>query len=394
MQTLIKPRYFLFLLLLCLVPAVSHAQIAVGVSIRLGPPALPVYTQPPCPVEGYLWTPGYWGYGAAGYYWVPGVWVAPPRVGLLWTPGYWGFAGGLYGWHAGYWGPHVGFYGGINYGFGYGGGGFVGGHWGGGGFVYNSAVLNVGVGFHNTFVDRTVVNTTVVNNHYSFNGEGGATARPTAAEQAVEHENHFQPTPNQVSHENAMAQDRNQLASTNGGHPGTMAMDSVNGRRFNQQGRIANGVASGQLTAGETKNLESREAGLNKEIHNDRAANGGTLTPQEHQQVNQQQNNLSKSIYNDKHNANTATYGNNEVGARRDNQQQRIANGIRSGQLSPSEAAKVEGHEQNINKTIAADRQADGGKLTPADKKNINKKQNNASKQIYNEKHNEKTAPK
>ena len=62
---------------------------------------MPVYTQPPCPVEGYLWTPGYWGWRTEGYYWVPGVWVAPPRVGVFWTPGYWGFAGGFYGWHAG-----------------------------------------------------------------------------------------------------------------------------------------------------------------------------------------------------------------------------------------------------------------------------------------------------
>jgi len=395
MRALLRPRNFLLLLVLCLLPAVSHAQIAVGVSIHVGPPALPVYTQPPCPTEGYLWTPGYWAYGPVGYFWVPGVWVAPPRVGLLWTPGYWGFAGGLYGWHTGYWGPHVGFYGGINYGFGYGGVGFVGGHWGGGGFVYNSAVLNVGVGFHNTFVDRTVINnTTVVNNHYSFNGEGGVGARPTPEEQATEHENHIQPTPNQISHEHAMSQDRNQLASMNGGHPGTMAMDSVNGRRFNQQGRIAQGVASGQLTPAETKNLESREAHLNGEIHNDRAANGGTLTPQERQQVNHQQNNLSKSIYDDKHNAATEHYGNNEVGQRRDNQQQRIANGIRSGQMSPSESAKTEQHEQNINHQIAADRQANGGKLTPAEKKNINKKQNSASKQIYNDKHNEKKAPK
>jgi len=173
-----------------------------------------------------------------------------------------------------------------------------------------------------------------------------------------------------------------------------MAMDSVNGRRYNQQGRIANGVSSGQLTAGETKHLEGREAGLNKEIHNDRAANGGTLTPQERGQVNRQQNNLSKSIYNDKHNANTANYGSNEVGARRDMQQQRIANGIRNGQMSPSEAAKTEGHQQNINHQIAADRQANGGKLTPGEKNNINQKQNNASQQIYNEKHNDKTAPK
>src|ERR1700689_589399 len=155
----------------------------------------------------------------------------------------------------------------------------------------------------------------------------------------------------------------NQLASFNHGTPCTWAMDSGNGRRFNQQGRIANGVSSGQLTPAETKNLEGREARLNGEIHNDRAANGGTLTPQEPRQVNGQQNNLSNSIYNDKHNAATERYGNNEVGARRDLQQQRIANGVRSGQMSPSEAATTEQHEQNINHQIAADRQANGGKL-------------------------------
>jgi hypothetical protein len=248
---------------------------------------------------------------------------------------------------------------------------------------------------HNTYVDRTVINnTTIINNHYSYNGQGGATARPTSSEMVAEHEQHFQPTSHQFSHEQTARADKNQLASVNHGRPANAAMDYVNGRRYNQQGRIANGVSSGQLTAGETKNLEGREAGLNKEIHNDRSANGGTLTPQERSQVNHQQNNLSKSIYNDKHNANTATYGNNEVGARRDNQQQRIANGIRSGQMSPSEAAKAENKQQNINQHIATDRAANGGKLTPQEKQNINQRQNNASRQIYNEKHNEKTAPK
>jgi WXXGXW repeat (2 copies) len=394
MRMLMKSRNLVLLFILFLIPVASFAQIAV--SIRIGPPALPVYTQPPCPGDGYLWTPGYWAYGPAGYYWVPGVWVTPPRAGLLWTPGYWGFAGGFYGWHAGYWGPHVGFYGGINYGFGYGGVGFFGGRWVGERFEYNTAVVSVNrTVVRNVYEDRTVINnTTVVNNHYSFNGQGGATARPTAGEQAAEHENHFQPTSNQTSHEHDAGQDKNQFASANHGQPGTMAMDSVNGRRYNQQGRIANGISSGQMTAGETKNIEGREANLNKEIHNDRAANGGTLTPQEHQQVNQQQNNLSKSIYNDKHNGNTAQYGNNEVGARRNLQQQRIANGVANGQMSASEAAKAEGHEQNINKQVAADRQANGGKLTPQEKQNINKKQNGASRQIYNEKHNEKTAPK
>jgi hypothetical protein len=394
MRMLRTPRNFLLFLFMLLTPAASFAQIAIGVSLRIGPPALPVYAQPPVPVEGYIWTPGYWAYGDLGYYWVPGVWVAPPRPGVLWTPGYWGFGGGLYGWHAGYWGPHVGFYGGINYGFGYGGVGFGGGMWQGGAFRYNTAVTNVNNSVvRNVYVNKTVINNTTVVNRTSFNGEGGIAAQPNRDEQAAMHEDHVQPTSNQISHEQAQSHDRNQLAAMNHGTPGTAAMDSVNGRRFNQQGRIANGISSGALTPRETKNLEGRESRVNGEIHNDRAANGGKLTPQERQQVNGQQNNLSHSIYDDKHNAATDKYGNTEAGARRDLQQQRIANGVRDGQLSPSETAKAEGHEQNINQHIAADRAANGGKLTPQQKKNINQRQNNASRQIHNEKHNGKVAP-
>jgi len=306
MRTLLKSRNLLLLLFVLLIPAASFAQIAV--SIRIGPPALPVYTQPPCPADGYLWTPGYWAYGPVGYYWVPGVWVTPPRAGVLWTPGYWGFEGGFYGWHAGYWGPHIGFYGGINYGFGYGGVGFVGGRWAGERFVYNTAVVNVNTtGVRNVYVDRTVINnTTVVNNHTSFNGAGGVTARPTSQEQMAQHENHIQPTSTQTSHEHTASQDHSQLASENHGHPGTMAMDSVNGRRYNQQGRIANGVASGQLTAGETKHLEAREQNINQKVAADRQANGGKLTPQERKNINHQQNVVSRKIYEDKHNEKTA----------------------------------------------------------------------------------------
>ena len=281
----------------------SVASAGVAISITVAPPVLPVYVQPPCPTDGYLWTPGYWAWGPDGYYWVPGVWVAPPRVGVLWTPGYWGFVGGNYLWHAGYWGPHVGFYGGVNYGFGYGGVGFGGGVWVGSAFRYNTAVLNVNnTVVRNVYVDRTVINNVTVN-HTSFNGPGGIRAQASAQEQAAAREQHFQATANQMSHEQNFAHDRTALASVNNGHPGTPAMDSVNGRRFNQQGRIANGVASGRLTAGETRNLEGREANVNKEIHADRQANGGTLTPQQRQQVNRQQNNLSRSINEDKHNA-------------------------------------------------------------------------------------------
>ena len=169
---------------------------------------------------------------------------------------------------------------------------------------------------------------------------------------------------------------------------------SVNDRREDQQQRIANGVQSGQLTAGETKRLESREANLNHEIKTDRQANGGKLTPQERQQVNRQQNNLSHSIYNDKHNAAQTHYGNTEVGQRRENQQDRIAQGIRSGQMTPGEAARTENREQNINHSIAADRAANGGKLTPQERRNINHRQNSVSRQIYRQKHNSRVAPK
>src|ERR1700726_4025946 len=123
--------------LVSMIPIQSRAQVAVGISVQIGPPALPVYEQPICPGAGYLWTPGYWAYGDDGYYWVPGTWVVAPTVGFLWTPGYWGWGGGGYFWHAGYWGPHVGFYGGVNYGFGYVGVGYLGGGWEGGHFAYN-----------------------------------------------------------------------------------------------------------------------------------------------------------------------------------------------------------------------------------------------------------------
>jgi hypothetical protein len=147
----------------------ASAQIALGISITVNPPALPTYDQPPIPAVGYIWTPGYWAWGDGDYYWVPGTWVQPPRVGLLWTPGYWDWHDGIYGWNAGYWGPHVGFCGGINYGFGYGGVGFGGGVWRGGVFSYYTTVNNFG-GVHVTnMYNKTVISNTM-NNNVSFNG--------------------------------------------------------------------------------------------------------------------------------------------------------------------------------------------------------------------------------
>src|ERR1700682_3537773 len=169
----------------------------------------------------------------------------------------------------------------------------------------------------------------------------------------------------------------------------TPAADPTIGqRKENQQDRIANGVKSGQLTAGENANLETKEAAINGETKADRVAKDRKLTSAEKTQINQQQNGLSKQIYQDKHNANTAQYGNNKVGQRRENQQDRIAQGVKSGQLTAGETAKLENQQKGINQQVKADRAANGGKLTSGEKAQVNHEQNQASKNIYRKKHN------
>jgi len=166
-----------------------------------------------------------------------------------------------------------------------------------------------------------------------------------------------------------------------------MTFAQVTARRENQQDRIANGVGSGQLTAGETANLENKESYINHEAATDRAANGGTLTSGEKAQINGQQNRLSNQIYTDKHNAATQHYGNTEVGARRENQQNRIAQGIRSGRLNAGQTARLENHEAAINHEVRTDRAANGGKLTPGEHAQVNRQLNRQSGRIYRAKH-------
>ena len=221
-----KLRVLALALALFAIPASSWA--GVFISVGFAPPVLPVYVQPPCPHPGWMWTPGYWGYGADGYYWVPGTWVPAPYMGALWTPPYWGWSSGLYVFHPGYWGPHVGYYGGVNYGFGYMGVGFVGGMWHGGAFAYNTAVMNVNrTVIHNTYIDRTVVrNNTIINNNrvaYS-GGPGGINHPPTAQENAFSREQHMAATQMQTQHETAAMHNVNSYASRNGGHPQNLAM--------------------------------------------------------------------------------------------------------------------------------------------------------------------------
>jgi hypothetical protein len=243
---------FLFLTL-----PLASSLAEVGISINIAPPVLPVVEQPPCPVEGYIWTPGYWAWGIGGYYWVPGVWVAPPAVGLLWTPPWWGWDNGVYVFHEGYWGPTVGFYGGINYGYGYFGNGYWGGHWEGNVFRYNTAVTRVNTTVvHNTYVDSSV-NKQVNATRVSFNGPNGVKAQPTAEQKAAaENAKKMPPTSQQLARQEAASQDPKLQASNNKGHPNPDAIKS-----FNQAHEHGKGAEGGGAAAA---NAENKPASLSE----------------------------------------------------------------------------------------------------------------------------------
>jgi len=216
---MIKNRHRSMILILCamVVSAASFGEI--GISVTFAPPALPVYEQPLCPGDGYLWTPGYWAYDADDYFWVPGTWVLPPEPGLFWTPGYWAWSGEAFTFYDGFWATQVGFYGGINYGFGYFGEGYQGGRWDNGRFFYNRAVNNVNVTeIHNVY-NTTVVNSATVTRVSYNGGNGGIRARPRPDEEAVTHERHIAAVSAQAQHLQAARSNPEQRASANRGKP-------------------------------------------------------------------------------------------------------------------------------------------------------------------------------
>jgi hypothetical protein len=88
-----------------------------------------------------------------------------------------------------------------------------------------------------------------------------------------------------------------------------------------------------------------------------------------------------------------AMYATSEVGRREERQQDRIANGVESGQLTPAEVARLEKHQAELQDQIKNDRSANGGHLTPAERKQINAELDVTSARIYRAKHNDKTVP-
>ncbi len=207
----------------CACPPGGAGQASYLIQADEPPPPLPEYEQPPIPAPGYYWTPGYWAWNNDDYYWVPGAWVEPPQPGLLWTPGYWAFVGGLYAFRPGYWGHEVGFYGGVDYGYGYGGSGYQGGRWDNGRFFYNTSVNNIG-GVHiaNVYSQPVVRNATVT--RASFNGgPGGVVAAATAAQSVVDKGQHVPPTAAQRNQARLASVEKTQFVSANQGKPAVAA---------------------------------------------------------------------------------------------------------------------------------------------------------------------------
>jgi hypothetical protein len=207
----------------CACPPATASAAGPTIEADEPPPPLPVYEQPPVPAPGYVWTPGYWAWNNFDYYWVPGVWVQPAQTGLLWTPGYWAFVGGAYLFHAGYWGPHVGFYGGVNYGFGYNGFGYGGGRWEGNRFLYNTTVNNFG-GVRITNVYTEPVAAAPGAGRVSFNGgPGGVALKPTPEQERLTTEERVRPTSLQVTQARTASMDAMQFRSANHGKPAVAA---------------------------------------------------------------------------------------------------------------------------------------------------------------------------
>jgi hypothetical protein len=207
-------------------PHFQPRRVIAADTVNVAPPPLPSYEQPAMPVEGYVWVPGYWAWRKSvpdDYFWVPGTWVRPPQPGLLWTPPYWSRVDGGYTFHAGYWADEVGFYGGIDYGYGYSGDGYQGGRWENGVFYYNRAVNNLGsLGIANFYDQAVTADDSAV--HVSFNGGRRGTAlQPTRHQELLAGAQHVGTTTEQRKHFELAAMDRSLYSKLNNGEPGVAA---------------------------------------------------------------------------------------------------------------------------------------------------------------------------
>src|SRR6185503_1495173 len=238
MHSIKRLRWILPVLFLTFLTASTPSQIAIRVT--MAPPPLPVYEQPPCPEQGWMWVPGYWAWDDEGYYWVPGEWVAAPYTGALWTPPWWGWDNGRYLFHEGYWGNEVGYYGGIDYGHGYMGEGFSGGEWRDGRFAYNTAVMRVDPTIiHNTYTNERIVRERTIANdrHIAYSGgPNGIHHDPTPIERRGMTARHTLLTPVQQQQIQEARRDQSSYAKANGGRPQRVVVTRPEGTPRNGSG--------------------------------------------------------------------------------------------------------------------------------------------------------------
>jgi hypothetical protein len=247
----------------------AFAQVGIGISVSFGPPPLPIYDQPLCPADGYIWTPGYWAWDpdVEDYYWVPGTWVLAPEVGFLWTPPWWGWENEVFIFHEGYWGLHVGFYGGIFYDYGYFGHGYEGGRWDNGRFFYNREVNNINItNIRNVYVQPVTINRSNVN-RVAYNGPGGVQERPTPQEEQATRERHLPPAPAQTQHIQTAKANPELRASANRGKPPIAATPRA--------GALREGAIPAKASGGEYHPPANRGA----KVGNIAAGAAGSRTP-------------------------------------------------------------------------------------------------------------------
>ena len=319
-----------------------------------------------------MWTPGYWGWNDDdGYYWVPGTWVVAP-VGMLWTPGYWGWGGGLYVWHAGYWGPHIGFYGGINYGFGYTGVGFAGGEWRGREFFYNRSVTNVSV----TNVTRVYNRTVVVNeNHVAFNGgAGGVQARATAEQERYAREPHQAALASQMQHEHAAAQNRQNFASENHGRPAVAA--TARPGDFSSHSVVSARSAGGEYHAPAMSPREARGSAGNRGRSNDGFRPFTPPNSSNSRNTNSGQRNTESGFRNNSSEGRRNPAGTNRGAAPRESNQRNYENGFRN---SPSESNRGTAyHESNQSRGNMVPRESNQSRGNMAPRESNQSRGNNS----------------
>ncbi len=161
-------------------------------------------------------------------------------------------------------------------------------------------------------------------------------------------------------------------------------------RNVNQQQRIEDGLKSGQLNTREAGKLERGEAKVEKMEAN--AAKNGTVSAREQRRITAAQNRESKAIYNQKHDAqvgNPASASSQRMQAdvqRNLNQQQRIEQGVQSGQLKNGEVAALERGQSRVDR--ATSRAAADGHVGAGEQARIQTREDRQSARIYRKKHN------